>query len=126
MTAVILAFTLSWTVPAFQSTGPRQCAASTNREGAVECVLYRHRQSATWRAMRPAMEAMGDVWAATWPTVAWEARAQVVARFRFSAFDGGKRFSYTVADTSGGPWSYFVTSTDWAGNVSCQSNEVMR
>lgn len=108
---------LTWHAPTHDAPAPRQCGVGPASSDVAECVLYRQRQSATWVAMRPAMLALPEVWAAYWPQVRAEAAPQEVARLSAVA---GLAMSYTVTDSAG--WSYSVVSRDARGNASCVSN----
>lgn len=117
MIAALLAVTLTWTVPARTVGGyvyvPR------------EARVYRHSQSPAWRAMRPAMLADGDVWAAMWPIVAAEARAVRVATIPLGWPDCGRAITWSTPDTAATVF-WFVTTVDTAGRESAISNEVGR
>lgn len=115
MIAALLAVTLSWTVPTYTESG----ALVFPREARI----YRHRQSDTWRGMRPAMEALGDVWEAYWPTVRWEARPVLVAVLPLGWPDRGRRMTWTT-NSSDTTTFWFVTTVDTAGRESRISNEV--
>ena len=115
--ALVIAATLTWTVPTRRESG----ALYVPREARV----YRHRQSVTWRGMRPAMEALDDVWAAYWPTVRWEARPVLVATIPLGQGQQGRRMTWSTPDTSATTY-WFVTTVDSAGRESRQSNEVGR
>ena len=115
--ALVIAATLTWTVPTVTERG----SLYVPREARV----YRHRQSVTWRGMRPAMEALDDVWAAYWPTVRWEARPVLVATIPLGQGQQGRRMTWSTADTSATTF-WFVTTVDTAGRESAISNEVGR
>lgn len=115
--ALVIAATLTWTVPTRRESG----ALYVPREARV----YRHRQSQTWRAMRPAMEALGEVWEAYWPLVRAEARPVRVATIPLGEGQQGRRMTWTTPDTSATTF-WFVTTVDTAGRESRQSNEVGR
>ena len=116
--SLVLAATLTWTIPT-RTADPCACGLYVPKEARV----YRHGQSATWRAMRPAMELDGDVWAATWPTVAWEARPVLVAVLPLGWPDRGRRMTWSTPDTSATTF-WFVTTVDSSGREARQSNEV--
>ena len=120
MTALALAVTLTWTVPT-RTADPCKCGLYVPREARV----YRHRQSETWRAMRPAMEAMGEVWEAYWPLVRAEARPVRVASIPLGQGQQGRRMTWSTPDTSATTF-WFVTTVDTAGRESRQSNTVGR
>ena len=117
MTVLLVAITLAWTVPTRRESG----ALYVPREARV----YRHRQSQTWRAMRPAMEALGEVWEAYWPLVRAEARPVRVATIPLGEGQQGRRMTWTTPDTSATTF-WFVTTVDTAGRESAISNEVGR
>lgn len=116
---LVLAVTLSWSVPRYQSGGAFVTYVPK------EARVYRHRQSQAWVAMHPAMQLDGDVWAAMWPTVRWEARAVRVATIPLSAVDCGRRLTWSTPDTSVATF-YYVTTVDTSGSEAIQSNEVGR
>jgi len=115
VTALLLAVTLSWTVPSRTEAGtvlaPR------------EARIYRHRQSRAWVAMHPAMQLDGDVWAATWPSVRREAAPVLVATIPLSDADCGRKLTWSTTNDTVTTF-YFVTTVDTAGRESRQSNEV--
>lgn len=124
--ALAATMTLTWTAPNHDAPAPRRCGVGTNPcADLAECIVYRQRQSATWVAMRPAMQLDGDVWAATWPSVRTGAAPVVYARIPLDPnTDAGRVIRFTVTDTTSTTWFYFVTVTNEAAKVSRQSNEV--
>ena len=116
--SLVLAATLTWTIPT-RTADPCACGLYVPKEARV----YRHGQSATWRAMRPAMELDGDVWAATWPIVRREAAPVRVATIPLGPGDCGKRMTWSTPDTSATTF-WFVTTVDSSGRESAISNEV--
>lgn len=122
---LVLPAALTFTVPARNAV-----SANDSRPGSVVCrpveaTIWRHRQSAAWVAMHPAMQLDGGVWAATMPAVRREAAPVVYARIPLDPnTDAGRRIKFTVTDTSSVTWFYFVTVRSEADSVSEQSNEV--
>lgn len=122
---IAAALVLTFTVPTRNAVSANDARPGSVLCRPVEATVWRHRQSAAWVAMHPAMQLDGDVWAATMPTVRREAAPVVYARIPLDPnTDAGRRVRFTVTDTTGGPWFYFVTVTNEAAKVSRQSNEV--
>lgn len=119
--AAAAAVTLTWTVPQYREAVAGRSAFVTYVP--KECRVYRHVQSSAWRAMHPAMQLDGDVWAATWPTVKWEARPVLVATLPLSPLDAGRRMTWTAPTADTVTAFYFVTTVDTAGREARQSNE---
>lgn len=117
MLDLMLAVTLSWSVPRYQSRGAFVAYAPK------EARVYRHRQSPAWVAMHPAMQLDGDVWAATWPTVRREAAPVRVATIPLDRNDTGRRMTWSTPNTDTTTF-WFVTTVDTAGRESRISNEV--
>ena len=115
--ALALALTLTWHVPTRTERG----SLYVPREARV----YRHRQSETWKAMRPAMEAMGEVWEAYWPLVRAEARPVRVATIPLGQGQQGRRMTWSTTSTDTTTF-WFVTTVDTSGRESRISNEVGR
>lgn len=118
MIAALLALTLFWTVPATRENG----TGYVPREARV----YRHVQSPAWVAMHPAMQLDGDVWAATWPVCAWEARAILVATIPLGWPDVGRRMTWTNPKADSTTAFYYVTTVATDGTEAKASNEVGR
>lgn len=73
LAALLLAGTVSGTFPVFQRA-IGSCSAGTDSVRDVQTArIVGQVQSSTWLAMRPAMEALPEVWAAYWPVCRSEA-----------------------------------------------------
>jgi len=73
LAALLLAGTVSGTFPVFQRA-IGSCSAGTDSVRDVQTArIVGQVQSSTWLAMRPAMEALPEVWAAYWPVCRAEA-----------------------------------------------------
>lgn len=122
---LVAPFVLSFTVPARNAVSANDARPGSVLCRPVEATIWRHRQSAAWVAMHPAMQLDGDVWAATWPSVRTGAAPVVYARIPLDPnTDAGRVIRFTVTDTTSTTWFYFVTVTNEAAKVSRQSNEV--
>lgn len=121
MISLALALTLSWTVPT-RTAEPCSCGLYVPREARV----YRHVQAPAWRAMWPAMQLDGDVFAAAWPAVKREAAPVLVATIPLGHGDQGRRLTWTNPKADTVTAFYFVTTVDTAGRESRISNEVGR
>ena len=120
MIALILAWTLSWTMPATMTDGkPINCP--------LTWTLFRLRpQSPTWAAHAPAINARcaigkADTLLAYWPRVVAEDQPQQVASGAWLLSQVGKAMSVTFADTSL-HGTFFVTHTNAKGECVNWSN----
>lgn len=115
---------LTFTVPSRNAVSANDARPGSVLCRPVEATVWRHRQSAAWVAMHPAMLADASVFAAIMPTVRAEAAPKVFAKIPLTPEDAGRKIGYTVNDTSSVTWFYFVTVKSDVDSVSRQSNEV--